>query len=521
MSHIGQVVVRTLAAIAALLLWHGPAQAQMCCAGAGTDCHLVSTWPACTASGCVSLDASTPATGSGPSSDTSFNPGGFSSSHSFAITGKKLVAINNSDGSILFSITLTPATLDNFPNPVILTIDCTGANCVNSTKITNFIAGDDGLLYKVVSDLSTMPPTVTTASVNLQRPGCTMDKLKGTPAVQLNRFSNAAFQTAMGDTITDLVIVGTFYTDQGGTCPGGQNRVYGLKSTDLSTKWIYNQTGAQVLNEVSEACYLEYYSGATPAGTNNNMAVCGFNKTGTTNGLVALNTATTLAAGMPRWAVDTGGGVIVRPVIATLNGRRAVYVGTNDAFIRAYSPADGSFFWTGGAAMVPNGIAQNFWAEFRGGPLSNRIFVLATDGTFRRFIDNGTSGTEEGPGLVADITGVVKYTSMVVAAPNNGLDMLYIGRNDGKVQQISSAYTQEETQIVGGPNATVFDPTLDIAPDGTVTQLVVTAGADGAIPGKIARFQLPWCTSPTGGIQYGCANPADLACKAATPPSNR
>ena len=455
------------------------------------------------------------ATGSGPSSDTSFNPGGLSSSHSFAITGSKLVAINNSNGTIAFSQNLTVATLDNFPNPVILSSDCAGPNCSSSTKITNFIAGDDGNLYKVAYDTSS--GIVTTTFVNLQRPGCTLDKLKGTPAVQLNRFSNSQFQTAMGDTTTDLVVVGTYYPDQGGACPGGQNRVYGIKATTLATKWVFNQTGSLVLNEVPEACYLEYYPGTTPAGTNNNMAVCGFLKTGSTNGMVALNTAT----GSARWSVDTVSGVVTRPVIATINGRRTIYVGTTDAFIRAYDPVTGSSFWTGGAPLVQNGIAQNLWAEFRGGPLSDRIFVVAADGAVRRFVDNGAFGTEEGAGLYADSLGTVKYTSMVIVAPYDGVNALYVGRNDGRVQQISSAYTQQEMQTVGGPTATVFDPTLDIAPDGTVTQLVVTAGASGTTPGKIARFQLPWCSNPTGGIVSGCVDPSQQVCKTAPAPSNR
>src|SRR5438067_1207299 len=83
-----------------------------------------------------------------------------------------------------------------------------------------------------------------------------------TLAVQLNRFSNGSFQTAIGDAVTDLVIVGTYYTDQGGSCPGGQNRIYGIRSSNLTTKWVYNQTGSVVLNEVTEACPLEYYSGS-------------------------------------------------------------------------------------------------------------------------------------------------------------------------------------------------------------------------------------------------------------------
>jgi hypothetical protein len=471
------------------------ARAQ-CCSGA--TCELVPGWPACDAvNGCVSLDSTAAATGSGPSTDTAFNPGGFSTGHSFAITGRKLVGINNSNGALAFTTTVSSATLDNFPNPVILTADCAGPNCAASTKITNFIASDEGNLYKVVFDISSSQ--VTTTSANLQRPGCSLDKLKGTPAVQLTAFSNSLFQTAMGDTVTDLVVVGTYYPDQGLSCPGGQNRVYGLRSSDLSTQWVFNITGSQVLGPVTEACALEYYSGGTPAGTVNNAVVCGFNKTGSTPGLIALNTATTLATGTARWAADTIGGVVIRPVIATLGGRRAVYVGTTDGYLRAYSPVNGSFLWTGGVPLVQNGIGQNIWAEFRSGPLQNRIFVVALDGTFRRFIDLGDSGVEEGQGITADATGTVKYTSMAVAAPYNGLNTLYIGRNDGQVQQLSSAYAQQQLQRVGGPTAIVFDPSLDYAPDGTVSHLVVTAGASGSTPGKIARLQLPWCASASGG----------------------
>src|SRR5262249_50675182 len=143
--------------------------------------------------------------------------------------------------------------------------------------------------------------------------------------------------------------------------------------------------------EVTEACYLEYYSGTTPAGTRNNMAVCGFNNTSPNFGLVAFNTA--VATATPFWSKDTVGGVIVRPVIATLNNRRAVYVATSDASLRAYNPVNGTDFWTGGVPLVQNGVAQNIWAEFRGGLLTDTIFVLAADGTLRRFVDNGTSGS--------------------------------------------------------------------------------------------------------------------------------
>jgi hypothetical protein len=466
--------------------------------------------------GCVNIGSVVASTGSAPTPDTGFHPGGLgtsqaTSSRSFAVTGKRLVAIRNYDGSTLFeSPDLTSRTLDNFANPVILTVDCMPLpDCGTSTKITNFVAGDDGFLYKVVYD--TMTSMLTTTSINLQRPGCSGDKLKGTPAVQLNRYSNGpvgtanTFQWSMGNTTDDLVIVGTYYPDQGGTCPGGANRVYGIRSTDLSIRWTYNSTGSQTLNEVTEACPVEYYSGSPPAGTNNNMVVCGFNKTAATNGLVALNTAILPAsnAGAARWAVDTGGAVIVRPVIATINGRRAVYVGTADAYLHAYSPVNGSAFWTGGIPAVQNGIAQNLWAEFRGGLLSNRIFVLANDGTFRRFVDNGTSGAEEGSGLTADNTGVAKYTSMVVAAPY-GIDALYLGRNDGQVQQISSSYTQQEKQRVGGPTAIVFDPALDLDGSNNVKHLVVTAGSSGAVSGKIARIALPWCALASGSGGAGC-----------------
>jgi hypothetical protein len=514
----GRRFARWLAAMATLSLPISYAHAQMCCT-TGPTCHLVSGWPTCDSNGCVSLDAAVAATGSGPSSDTAFNPGGLATGHSYAITGQKLVGINNTDGSILFSRNVNNATLDNFPNPVILTADCTGgANCPTSTKITNFIAGDDGNLYKVVYDTTTQ--TTTTTFTNLQRVGCSLDKLKGTPAVQLNRFSNAAFQTAMGDAITDLVIVGTYYPDQGPACPGGKNRVYGIRSSDLTVKWTFNQTGSTTLDEVTEACYPEYYpTTGNPAGTNNNMVVCGINETVGTIGLIALNTT----SGTQRWATNTGGGVIVRPVIATLNGRRAVYVGCSDAFLRAYSPATGMAFWTASVPLVQNGITQNFWAEFRGGVLTNHIFVIATDGTFRRFVDNGTSGVEEGMGITADSTGTVKFTSMAVVVPNPGMDELYVGRSDGQVQQISSAYLLQEAQRVGAPGSNVFDPVLDLASDGTATHLVVTAGASGAIPGKIARLELQptWCTTPPAGILGGCVNPSDLQCKAAPPASNR
>jgi hypothetical protein len=380
---------------------------------------------------------------------------------------------------------------------VILSPDCTGTNCSTSTKITLFLGGDDGFLYKVVYDSSVGIPVVT--SVNLTRPGCVGDKIKATPSVQLYRFSDTAFRGSIdaspGHTGNDLVIVGTFYPDQGGLCPGAQNRVYGLFASDLSIKWIFNQTGAMALDPVTEACPLEYYSGAPPAGTPNNTAICGFNKSGVNNGLIAFNTATNLAAGTPRWAVDTVGGVVNRPVIATLNGRRAVYVGCNDGTLRAYSPTSGMFLWTGGAPSVGNMISQNIWAEFRSGPLQNRIFVLDPNGALHMFVDNGASGTEMGTPVMA--TPPAKFVSMPVLAP--GLGTLYLGRNDGTVQQVSSSMMAQETQVVGASTANVFDPSLDIAPDGTVTNLVVTAGSSGMTPGKIARFLIPFCPMPPPG----------------------
>ena len=80
--------------------------------------------------------------------------------------------------------------------------------------------------------------------VDTRRGACGADSVIATPAVQLFRFSNAAFQDSMknaGRPNVDLVIVST-HTGCGDTT---HNRIIGYYSDNLEVKWTFNGAGTR------------------------------------------------------------------------------------------------------------------------------------------------------------------------------------------------------------------------------------------------------------------------------------
>src|SRR5581483_2827502 len=99
--------------------------------------------------------------------------------------------------------------------------------------------------------------------IDLRRSTCTTeDKIIATPAVQLWKYSNAAFQAASND---DLVYVTTRY----GCSTTAANRVIAIRASNGSIAWSFNSDGSFAIDYGSEGCAIDYA---------NNKLYCGFNQ---------------------------------------------------------------------------------------------------------------------------------------------------------------------------------------------------------------------------------------------------
>jgi putative pyrroloquinoline-quinone binding quinoprotein len=443
---------------------------------------------ACTSS-CTTVPCWTAPVGSGPAAapanDSGFVPPG-SPTTSYLIKGNKLYAFRNTGdplvppGSVRWTWS-TPggAPLDNFPNPVPLSPGAGGG-------LFLYVGAEDGQLYKINAGTG-----ATTATADLKRPGCggsSGDEIKGTPAVQIYRFSNSAFQNDVdlqpGHVGDDVVLVAT----NDGCGDTTRNRIYALWASDLSTKWIFNADATHKMDFVSDACALDYAT---------NTVYCGSNQPdgGTQNTLWALDTM----SGAVRWSYNAGS-IQNRPILA--GGR--LYVVASPSSLMAYDPAGSA---AGGAlrlwsspAVVPDPIVRSPWIESRSGAWENRILVVDSAGRLTRFTDAVDHAVrnwsvQPGPGLL--------YTSIAAVDPVHG--SVSIGRNDGFVQQVDLSSGAPGAQSPIQPGALVFDPSLDpaTAPGGFER---LTAAA-GSAAGTVAQY-CAW-PPPSGGCQSDadCAGP--------------
>jgi hypothetical protein len=342
-----------------------------------------------------------------------------------------------------------------------------------------FVTTLAGSVYRVNVDAATGALTPAW-SRNVRRPGCLNDRLVAAPVVHLRATATAAFQARYS---TDVVYVVTDDPDDGtGACPAGQNTVMAFNAATAGVLWTVNPTGTQVeMNEILDTPALDPTIDRLFVGALNNPAQ-------SANTLFSINVVAAISH--LSWEANAGPIEFSPLVVAD-----RIYVGSDDGYLRAYSKATGSPSWTGGIPRVTNGIGNQ--PTFADG----LIVVVATDGTIRRFIDNGTTGTEEGIGLVLDPTGIRKASTAVVSydyGPGPFDVKMYVGANDGTAQQIDPSWAlQEEVTIVPlGPGANIFAgiATIDPAPGGTLRTNLVFVSASG----DVTKLAIPWGANPAG-----------------------
>jgi hypothetical protein len=195
-----------------------------------------------------------------------------------------------------------------------------------------------------------------------------------------------------------------------------------------------------------EGCAVDYATDRIYCGTNQPDGR-------TQNTLWALNALN----GSLVWSGNAGS-VVNRPQLA--NGK--LYVGTRDGTIQAYDPnGDGAGnalrIWSTGV-VVPGGIVRNIWPEFRPGGHAGALLVLDTTARLTRFTDQGSSASFDwsivGPAGTS-------FTSMGAVDPHAG--QAYIGRSDGKLQQIDLVTGATLSVLNVAAGGIVFDPSFDEA----------------------------------------------------------
>jgi hypothetical protein len=435
-----------------------------CTANACSEALDMCVVASCTTAPCFSTPVGSGVAAGSPRSDRSIVPAGVLPS-TFVVKGSALYALRNAGdptgpaGSVRWTWNnASGQPVNNFPSPVPLSTS--GSEVI-------FLGAADGFLYKIrASD------GVQTGLVDTRRSTCPSDQIFATPAVQLYNLSNATWRIEMdshsGHTHDDVVFVIT----RNACADVTHNRVFAYYASDLSIKAIYNDTGGVQLNAGFEACAVDYA---------NNRLYCGTDQSATLptqNSLWAFDTRTLTLV----WS-DRVGSIQNRPM---LTGGR-LYVAARDGSIMAYDPAGGPTgkalrLWTN-PATVPASVLRNPWVEFRPPAGLNSIFVLDGVGAVHRFTDQGSVATHDwsvspGAGL--------QFTTMPVLFP--GVERLYVGRNDGRLQQIDATSGTPMPPVLLSPAGDVFDAGLDFTPGAAFGWLTVPSGVT---PGGVTGFCAP------------------------------
>lgn len=425
----------------------------------------------------------------GPATTPVKDPGPISAGSSqYFGKGSVLYALRNLDegalpaGSIRWQ-TSFPTTLQNFPAPVPLS---------NEPGQFLYVTGDNGTLYKVrTQDAGPGAPAGGVVwGVDLRRSTCSGDKLAGTPAIQIYRFSNSTFQSAQdarGLTNHDLVFVVT----RAGCGTHSDNRVLAIDASTGAAVWTFNNDRTRWVDAGTEGCTVDYQTNTLYCGTD-------LEDGRAQNTLWAIDSTSAAV----KWATNAGP-ILNRPMLNYGPTGPRLYVANGAGGVMAYNPAgDGA----GGAArlwaspvVLGGGVSQNFFAEFQ--PGTNRVYILAVDdsGAATAVFDDGTYGTtlwkrSAGPGL--------KYKGMAVVAPSSG--KVFVGRSDGYLQQVDLQDGSPDNVAAVSPD-TIYNPGLGLAPTSTDVDLVTIAA--GTTSGVVKGYCAPW---PDAGLGY-CAGDADCA----------
>jgi hypothetical protein len=198
--------------------------------------------------------------------------------------------------------------------------------------------------------------------------------------------------------------------------------------------------------------------------------------------LWALQSLPSSATGSVVWSTNAGT-IANRPIVKPSGGGE-LYVVKTDGTILLLDPASGSTVWS-----LPNSasVVRNVWPEFRG-TQPTRIYYTTSDGFFHGVLNNFPAPvplfTPVSPG-----TGT-KFSTMPTVVPSLG--KIYLGRDDGRVQQLSQSDGSAECSVVAGIPGTLGDPAQDFsssnAPD--VDRITITTAT-----GSIRRYGIPWSTT--------------------------
>jgi flagellar hook capping protein FlgD/putative pyrroloquinoline-quinone binding quinoprotein len=378
------------------------------------------------------------------------NTGSSALNRSYQAVGSAVYAYRNfAEGSNLagtaawvWSPVPSATTLTNFPSPVPM----------HSGGEFIYVAGDDGRLYK----LNAASPAGPATSIDTKRGTCAQDKIVATPTIQLYAFSNPAYQAVHN---RDLVFVPT----RTGCGDATQNRIFAVDASTLAVQWIFNSGFTKPMDYAAEGCAIDYP---------NNRIYCGTNDGGASQPtLWAISTID----GSLVWSANAGP-ILNRPMLS--NNR--LYVATSSG-LKAYDAFGGASMWPS-PVPLPSPIVRNPWVEFRGG--FHAIYFVTADGFLHAYRDMGPGATEIWP---ASDGGGVGYTSMPVVLPEPG-NKLYVGRNDGFVQQIDVNTAVPEVAVQAAPPGTIYDPTLDVGlpADPTPNRLLVSSA------NVVHRYCVPW-----------------------------
>jgi outer membrane protein assembly factor BamB len=415
----------------------------------------------------------TPGVASAPASDTLFAPKKHPSTTYLAQADTLFAVRNVSDkegpaGSIRWTWHGSRSTpLPSSPVPVELS---------HGHEVV-FLTAGDGFLYKIRAKDGTTRGSRDTRRLVNGGVVCPADGIAGSPAVQLNRFSNSTFQSHV-DAVKhhaqdDIVFVMT----RNGCGDTTHNRVIAYWASDLTVAWTFNGTGNVEVDAGTEACSVDYAT---------NTLFCGTDQAGTATGqdsLFALDTP----SGKAKWSHNAGA-ISSRPML--FRGR--IYVANRFGALQAYDPAGdglggGMALWSSALAVATPGstVSRNLAPVERGS--QNELLVVDSSGVLRLVRDLGSLGT-----VLWDLAAEsgASFVSAPIAAPS--LNRAYIGRNDGYLQQVDLAHEPQGIVKVNSIAANVGDPSLDVEPGASAPNRLVVAGEEG----RVTRLVIPFCDTP-------------------------
>ncbi len=471
-----------------------------------------------------------PTTTTGPAStaanDTSFNPLG--GSFNYFVQGTKLFAYSNSDGTKMWEATFS-STLQNFPSPVTLS---------SGAGEFIFVTTQDGRLWKIDAVNGSTSLWVDTRrsmtagffpspNTFVTDPVCATDQLIATPGVQLSQFADSAFKdnlNAAGHANDDLV----FVISNNQCADTTHNEIRAYYASDLSLKWVFNNNNSNAVSAPrqvdrgSEGCAIWYGDGSDPAG---NTLYCGTllqDPAGAQQSLWAINALT----GALRWSYNAGS-IQNRPMLRRGPDGLRVYVVNFDGGIQAFSPTvdpvhpvQGRPLWSG-PLQVPLKVQAVPWPYTAGG--KTHLLLVDFGGNIRDYRDDGANGfigpAQHPSGVIATTmcpAGGLCYRGTPVAGVGLIPPKSYVGRTDGRVQQLSETLAREGLMEVNPSNSNdvdVFGVSLDVEGGATAVNRLVAVAEErpgGQANGYVTRINIPICADapPVGAIGCACANGA-------------